>query len=69
MQLVTSINFILWLIFFVCYLYQMFYILVPFIIKDKPVSEAKRNRFAVLISARNEEKVIRHLLESINNQT
>ena len=69
MQLVTSVNFILWLVFFICYLYQMVYILVPFIVKDKPQKKAEKNRFAVLISARNEEKVIKHLLESIKNQT
>lgn len=69
MQLVTSINFAVWVVFFVCYLYQMYYILVPYIKKDKPVGEPKANRFAVLISARNESNVIRHLLESINSQT
>ena len=69
MQLITTVNFAIWVIFFVCYLYQMYYILVPYIKKEKPLAVPKENRFAVLISARNEENVIRQLLESIANQT
>lgn len=69
MQLITSINFFIWLVFFVCYLYQMYYIIVPFIKKDKPLGEPKANRFAVLVSARNESGVIRNLIESIKAQT
>lgn len=69
MQLITSIDFGIWLVFFVCYLYQMYYILVPFIKRDKPLGTPKDNRFAVLISARNERNVIGQLLESINAQT
>lgn len=69
MQLITSINYFIWLIFVVCYLYQMYYILVPYIKKDKPLKEPKENRFAVLISARNESGVIKQLLDSIRSQT
>lgn len=69
MQLITSINFLIWLAFFICYLYQMYYILVPFIKKEKPQSAGGNNRFAVLISARNESNVIGELLGSINGQT
>lgn len=47
----------------------MVYIAIPFVKKDKPHKEVKSNKFAVLISARNESAVIGHLLESINNQT
>lgn len=47
----------------------MVYIAIPFVKKDKPHREVKNNKFAVLISARNESAVIGHLLESINNQT
>ena len=69
MQLIVIANFLIWFIFFVCYLYQMFYILVPYIKKDKPQGEAQKNRFAVLISARNESHVIKNLIDSINEQT
>lgn len=69
MQLISDLNFGLCLLFFVCYLYQMYYIAVPFFKKDKPHAEAKEHRFAVLISARNEKNVIKNLLDSIHNQT
>ena len=69
MHLIIAFNFLLWLAFFLCYAYQMYYIAVPFIKKEKVFTESKPNRFAVLISARNESAVIGNLLESINNQT
>ncbi len=69
MQFIVAINFVLWLAFFICYFYQMYYIAVPFIKKDRPLGEVKEHRFAVLISARNESAVIKNLLDSINYQT
>ena len=69
MQIIIAFNFLIWLVFFLCYAYQMFYIAVPFFKKERPLPEGKPNRFAVLISARNESAVIGNLLESINNQT
>ena len=69
MQLIVIANFLIWFIFFICYLYQIFYILVPYIKKDRPQEEAQMNRFAVLISARNESHVIKNLIDSINAQT
>jgi len=56
-------------IFFICYSYQFFYVIVPFIRKSKPNKSAKLHKYAVLIAARNEEKVISQLIESIKNQT
>ena len=69
MQFISSINTFLWMFFIVCYVYQMYYIAVPFIKKDKPHAKTENHKFAVLISARNESAVIRNLLESINTQT
>lgn len=69
MDTVTIINITLAALFFVCYAYQLFYIIVPFFAKDKPHGEIKKHRFAVLIAARNEEKVIGQLINSITNQT
>lgn len=69
MDTLLTINFIIAAIFFICYAYQFTYIPVPWIKKDKPHSVEKRHRFAVLICARNEEKVIAKLIESINAQT
>ena len=63
-------NFVLSLIFFVCYAYQMGYIFVPFLFKSKklPINKCV-NRYAVLICARNEEAVLPTLIDSIKNQT
>lgn len=69
MDTIKVINYILAVMFFICYAYQAVYILIPFIVKPKPHKPAKRTRFAVLISARNEQMVIGNLLDSINRQT
>jgi len=51
-----------------CYSYQLIYLAVPFFKKIRPHGEAVLHNYAVLISARNEERVIAHLLESIRAQ-
>ncbi|MBR5859393.1 MAG: glycosyltransferase, partial [Clostridia bacterium] len=63
-------NIILTASFVLCYLYQFIYIFWVFLGKDKsdPVKSDKLNKFGVVISARNEENVIGHLIESINRQ-
>lgn len=69
MEFIADFNIAVCIFFFVCYAYQMVYIAIPFVKKDKPHKEVKNHRFAVLISARNESAVIAILLESIKNQT
>ena len=69
MQLISFLTNIIGVLFFICYFYQMIYILIPFIKKDRSRGAGKRNRMAVLISARNESSVIKNLLDSINTQT
>ncbi|MBQ7714519.1 MAG: glycosyltransferase family 2 protein [Clostridia bacterium] len=69
MNVVKTINFIISMVFMLCYAYQFVYIVIPFIIKEKKHSPARLNRFAVLIAARNEENVIGHLIKSIKDQT
>lgn len=69
MEFVSSFNFAMCIFFIVCYSYQMVYIAIPFLKKDKPHKAVKQHRFAVLISARNESAVIANLLESIKGQT
>ncbi len=66
----TLCNIILTASFVLCYLYQFVYIFWVFLGKDKsnPVKSDKQNKFGVVISARNEENVIGHLIESINRQ-
>ena len=68
MEFVSSFNFAVWIFFIVCYSYQMLYIAVPFVKKEKPHKPVKEHRFAVLVSARNESAVIANLIESIKDQ-
>ncbi len=67
-ETVKYINLIIGMLFFLFYFYQYVYILIPFIKKDKPHKEAKLHKYAVLISARNEENVIATLVDSIHHQ-
>ncbi|MBQ8622068.1 MAG: glycosyltransferase family 2 protein [Oscillospiraceae bacterium] len=53
----------------ICYFYQIIYLVLPLILKDKPHQKQKPNRYAILIAARNEEAVLPHLLDSIAAQT
>lgn len=67
-ETVNIVNLIAGALFFVLYFYQFVYLIIPFIKKDKPHKETKLHRFAVLISARNEENVIATLVNSIHHQ-
>lgn len=70
METLQWINYIIAVIFFVCYTYQLLYVPVPFLAKKNPPhSIAPKHRFAVLICARNEEKVIADLIASLRAQT
>ena len=62
------LNFSIALLFTLCYAYQFFYLAVPLVKWDKPHRPVTYHRFAVLISARNEEAVLGHLLDSIRAQ-
>ena len=54
----------------VCTAYQIFYLLVGFFSPKIKFSPAKKkHRYAVVVTARNEENVIAKLIESIHNQT
>lgn len=69
MDTVKLINYIITIVFFLCYSYQFFYMAVPFFVKERRHGAEKRNRYAVLISARNEEAVIGNLIASIRHQS
>ena len=69
MEVVELINRIIGITFAVCYAYQFFYILVSLFGRSRPHKETKPHKIAILISARNEELVIGHLLDSIKKQT
>ncbi|MCD8181442.1 MAG: glycosyltransferase [Firmicutes bacterium] len=67
-ETIERIDLIIGAVFILLYFYQAVYFIVPFVKKDKPHKETKLHRFAVLISARNEEKVISTLVDSIHHQ-
>ena len=65
---VDAFNMGVFLAFTLCYCYQFFYVFVV-LIKKPPKQEAKANhRYAVMISARNENQVIADLIHSIRVQ-
>ena len=68
MQVIKFINFVVSATFFVCYFYQLIYVLVPFFIKKRMSGLDVRRKYAVLISARNEQAVIKNLIDSIKKQ-
>ena len=69
METLRWINFGISILFLLCYAYQFFYIPVPWLKKAQPHAPAKRNRYAVLICARNEAAVIGDLIASLRRQT
>ncbi|MBO5526117.1 MAG: glycosyltransferase [Clostridia bacterium] len=70
MDILRYISIAISIIFFVCYFHQLVYIPVAlFGKKKKKEYELKKNDYAVLICARNEEKVIGNLIRSIRQQT
>ena len=69
MEAIRTVSYIVTVIFFACYAYQFFYLLVPFLFKKKPLYAPASHRYAVLICARNEESVIGTLLKSLHAQS
>lgn len=69
MSAIITINYIISLVFTLCYAYQFFYIIMGLLIKPKKFTAKKNHRYAVVISARNESNVIGKLIDSINNQS
>ena len=69
MEIITLINTVIGIIFFLCYLYQVIYIPIGLFEHGKAYKKEEKHRFAVLICARNEENVITDLIKSIENQT
>lgn len=72
MSAIGSVEKLLWLLVSCCYLYQVYYIIYMILRRKEKQPENKNNKInklGIIISARNEEAVIGHLLDSINNQT
>ncbi len=68
MSVLNAVNRALSVIFFLCYFYQLVYLIIPLIKRDRPHQPEVPHRYAVLIAARNEEAVIGNLIESIKAQ-
>ncbi len=66
--MIKIINYIISVSFTVCYAYQFLYMILPLFIRKKPVARTPKNRYGVLICARNEEAVIHNLLNSLKAQ-
>ena len=68
-EFLADLNFVVGFILFLCYSYQIFYTIVPFSIKPRRHRQPiKKSNIAILIAARNEERVIGELLDSISEQ-
>ena len=65
---IGNINLVIAAIFFLLYVYQIFFVLVPFFKKEEEHKPEVIHRFAVLISARNESNVIADLIKSVKAQ-
>lgn len=68
MKVIIYFNWIISIIFTLCYAYQFFYIFVGLLKKPLSFKAKKNHRFAVVVSARNESSVIGNLIKSIKNQ-
>ncbi len=68
MKAIIFLNFIISIVFTLCYAYQFFYIFIGLLKKPIEFSSAKQHRYAVVISARNESSVIGNLIQSIRSQ-
>lgn len=69
MEILKYINFVVSILFGICYAYQFLYIPLALIRPKEKKTEAKLRDFAVLICARNEETVIGDLIASLKRQT
>ena len=67
-EILRLMNFGIAVLFTLCYAYQFFFLPIPLVKRDRPHQTVAYHRYAVLISARNEETVIGHLLDSIRGQ-
>ncbi len=68
MKTIIYLNWIISIVFTLCYAYQFFYIFVGLLKKPKTYSALENHRYAVVISARNESSVIGQLIQSIKAQ-
>ena len=68
MKELSYINYIIAVLFGVCLSYHAVYMVVAWVKKQKEFTARKNHKFAAIIAARNEEKVISQLIESLRWQ-
>ena len=68
LSVLQSLSYALAVITTVCYFYQIVYLILPLLKKQRSPEAGEHRRYAILIAARNEEAVLPHLLESIRGQ-
>jgi len=68
MKSLLIVNVILAALFTICQFYQFVYILIALFRNSKVFPDGAKNRYAVIISARNEKDVIGNLIDSIKRQ-
>ena len=62
-------NTVIGILFAAFYAYQIFFIIVPLIIRYPKLEEQPIRKYGILISARNESLVIGNLINSLKKQT
>ena len=68
LEVLGNVNRVIGILFLACYFYQLLYVPVALWRRHRVVGGAPLRRYAVLISARNEEAVIGQLVESLRGQ-
>lgn len=68
LEFLRIVNQVVGFLFLICYAYQLLYVPVALWRKHQVVRSVPPRRYAVLISARNEEQVIAQLIDSIRKQ-
>lgn len=68
MKAIIFLNFVISIVFTLCYAYQFFYIFVGLLKKPREFEAKTQHRYAVVVSARNESSVIGNLINSIRSQ-
>lgn len=69
MDALYTINITLGIIFVLCYFYQYVYLFIAYFGKQKNPPKASPKNLGILIAARNEERVIHNLLDSLKKQS
>lgn len=69
LEWVSLLHRVVGLLFCLCYAYQLMYLLVPYLVKERPHAPHRPLRYAVLIAARNEAAVLPGLLRALREQT